>query len=96
MIHVIHCTIYVGCYDSGSYVMVSISSKGDLKGTRLLDVGTGPSICSVISATPHFEEVYLSDYVDNNLTALKQWMGGTLEHSFQNAIEFFLKLEGNG
>ncbi|XP_060074278.1 nicotinamide N-methyltransferase-like [Ylistrum balloti] len=44
-----------------------------LTGGRLLDVGTGPTLHSVISASQHVEEIFLSDYTDQNRIMLTDW-----------------------
>ena len=41
---------------------------------RILDIGSGPSIASAISATPYAAEIVLSDYTEANRSALLQWL----------------------
>ena len=43
-------------------------------GGRLLDVGSGPCIHSVISASRVFSDIYLSDYTSSNRQALHNWV----------------------
>ncbi|XP_041353492.1 indolethylamine N-methyltransferase-like [Gigantopelta aegis] len=71
-------------------------SKANTKGRRLLDVGTGPSIHSVISASKHFDEIYLSDLSTRNLKALAEWKNGTLQHSFHTFFQYVVEKEGEG
>ena len=41
---------------------------------RILDIGSGPSIASAISAAPYAAEIVLSDYTEANRSALLQWL----------------------
>ena len=41
---------------------------------RILDIGSGPSIASAISAAPYTAEIVLSDYTEANRSALLQWL----------------------
>ncbi|XP_021363239.1 indolethylamine N-methyltransferase-like [Mizuhopecten yessoensis] len=50
-----------------------IFHSGDVKGRRLLDVGTGPSVHSVISACRHVDDVYLTDFAAQNRKVLNDW-----------------------
>ncbi|OWF56784.1 Indolethylamine N-methyltransferase [Mizuhopecten yessoensis] len=50
-----------------------IFQYGDVKGRRLLDVGTGPSVHSVISACRHVDDVYLTDFAAQNRKVLNDW-----------------------
>ncbi|KAB5523418.1 hypothetical protein PHYPO_G00152330 [Pangasianodon hypophthalmus] len=49
-------------------------STGQYKGQRLIDVGSGPTIHTVISACEHFDELVLSDFVDRNREEIKKWI----------------------
>ncbi|KAL5022161.1 hypothetical protein ScPMuIL_001316 [Solemya velum] len=49
---------------------------GIIRGKRLLDLGTGPTIASIISASHHFDEIYLSDVAPQNLSVLEEWWQG--------------------
>ncbi|XP_048258298.1 phenylethanolamine N-methyltransferase-like [Haliotis rufescens] len=69
---------------------------GKIKGRRLLDIGTGPSVHSVISASPHCDEIYLTDFTPKNRAALKQWLQGDLQHSFESFFRFVVNSEGKG
>ncbi|XP_013405862.1 indolethylamine N-methyltransferase-like [Lingula anatina] len=51
----------------------SLYSVGKIKGQRLLDVGTGPSIFNLISISKYFEEIYLSDFSAHNREVLEKW-----------------------
>ena len=41
---------------------------------KILDVGSGPSIASAISAAPYAAEIVLSEYTEANSSALLQWL----------------------
>ncbi|XP_071089280.1 nicotinamide N-methyltransferase-like [Haliotis cracherodii] len=68
--------------------------SGTIKGTTLLDIGTGPTIHNIISAAPHCDNIFLSDFCQSNRDILKQWHDGSLEFSFDKIFEFVLKQEG--
>ncbi|XP_013381935.1 indolethylamine N-methyltransferase-like [Lingula anatina] len=72
-------------------------STGNIKGQRLLDVGTGPSLINLISASRCFEEIYLSDFSTANRNALKQWWNKEENDkwSWESFFRHVAKLEGN-
>ena len=41
---------------------------------RILDIGSGPSITSAISAAPYAAEIVLSEYTEANRSTLLQWL----------------------
>ena len=49
-------------------------SSGKHSGQRLIDIGTGPSIHSLISASEHYEDILVSDYTDSNRQEIKKWL----------------------
>ncbi|KAL5006073.1 hypothetical protein ScPMuIL_017231 [Solemya velum] len=67
-------------------------AEGLLKGKRILDVGSGPCITSAISASSHFEEIYLSDFAPQNLEFLQKWWRGEMTY-MQPIIRFFIDSE---
>lgn len=65
-----------------------------MKGERLFDIGTGPAIHSIISASSCVEEIYLGEYADANLKILTSWLNG--EREIQNNLtQFICHLENN-
>ncbi|ELT99467.1 hypothetical protein CAPTEDRAFT_108437, partial [Capitella teleta] len=50
-----------------------LSLSGQLTGKCLLDVCSGPSIHSIISASKYFRCVYLTEYSNANRKSLRQW-----------------------
>ncbi|XP_046368338.2 nicotinamide N-methyltransferase-like [Haliotis rufescens] len=69
-------------------------NSGAVKGKTLLDIGTGPTIYSVISSAQHCDNIFLSDFCQSNNDILKQWRDGSLEFSFDKIFEMVLKIEG--
>ena len=41
---------------------------------KILDIGSGPTIASAISAAPHAAEIVLSEYTEANRSTLLQWL----------------------
>ena len=62
----------------------------------LLDLGTGPSITSVISASKYCDTITVSDYSPGNRRYLQQWIDRD-EDAFDWTpyISFVASLEGN-
>ncbi|XP_013381946.1 nicotinamide N-methyltransferase-like [Lingula anatina] len=71
--------------------------EGNIKGQRLLDIGTGPSLINLISASRCFEEIYLSDFSTANRNALKKWQKKEEREtwSWESFFRHVAKLEGN-
>ncbi|KAL5018092.1 hypothetical protein ScPMuIL_003814 [Solemya velum] len=72
----------------------AVFSERRFSGKRLLDLGSGPSIHSVISASSQFDEIYLSDYAPQNLSVLTDWWTGKISH-MDHVIKHCLDLEHN-
>ncbi|XP_078538463.1 nicotinamide N-methyltransferase-like [Lissotriton helveticus] len=49
-------------------------SSGDVKGDLLIDIGSGPSIHTIISACECFDEIIASDWADTNRQAYERWL----------------------
>ncbi|XP_046583853.1 nicotinamide N-methyltransferase-like isoform X2 [Haliotis rubra] len=62
-------------------------NQGHMTGRRLLDIGTGPTIHSVISASNYCDTVYLSDFAPQNRETLRKWLDGSLQHSFKSFFQ---------
>ncbi|XP_067681900.1 indolethylamine N-methyltransferase-like [Haliotis asinina] len=71
-------------------------AQGHVRGRRLLDIGTGPTIHSVISASNYCDNIYLSDFTPQNRETLLKWLDGSLEHSFKTFLQFVVDEEGKG
>ncbi|XP_046352309.2 phenylethanolamine N-methyltransferase-like [Haliotis rufescens] len=68
----------------------------DLTGRRLLDIGTGPTIHTVISASNCCDTIYLSKIAPQNRETLRKWLEGTLQHSFKSFFQYVVDREGKG
>ncbi|KAI7797481.1 nicotinamide N-methyltransferase [Triplophysa rosa] len=51
-----------------------VFSAGENKGRMLIDVGSGPTIHSVLSACQHYDEIVLSDFSDGNRREIEKWL----------------------
>ncbi|XP_052371028.1 nicotinamide N-methyltransferase-like [Oncorhynchus keta] len=49
-------------------------SSGKYRGQRLIEVGTGPTIHTLISACEYYDEIVVSDYVDSNRKEIEKWL----------------------
>ncbi|KAK3510797.1 hypothetical protein QTP70_022716 [Hemibagrus guttatus] len=81
-------TFVLGC-------LSKIFSTGKYKGRKLIEVGSGPTIHTVISACEHFDELLLSDFVDSNREEIKKWINNE-EGCFdwKPIIEYVCELDG--
>lgn len=71
-----------------------IFKEGALKGQKLLDIGSGPVVYPVITASKWFDEVYLSDCSKDNIDYLHKWMRGESEH-MRPLMEYYAQKEEN-
>ncbi|KTF74693.1 hypothetical protein cypCar_00017812 [Cyprinus carpio] len=72
-----------------------VFSAGEHKGKRLIDVGSGPSIHSVLSACDHYDEIVLSDFASNNRREIEKWLNnieGSLD--WKPILQYVCELEG--
>ncbi|CAH1265135.1 NNMT [Branchiostoma lanceolatum] len=75
---------------------VTIRMPGRFTGQRLLDVGTGPNIMSILSASKYFPEITCSDYVQSCREELQLWLNdepGAFDWS--PYLQYTSALEGN-
>lgn len=70
-----------------------IFKSGNVRGNTLLDIGTGPTIHSVISACPYVQKIILSDYSQVNRDALQHWKDNKSQTG-SALCKFILDLEG--
>ncbi|XP_035242317.1 nicotinamide N-methyltransferase-like [Anguilla anguilla] len=70
-------------------------SSGNIKGKKLIDIGCGPTIHGLISASKCFEEIVVSDFTDSNRREIEKWLRNE-EGCFdwRPTIEFVCELEG--
>ncbi|XP_030218431.1 nicotinamide N-methyltransferase [Gadus morhua] len=70
-------------------------SSGQYKGQRLIEVGTGPTLHTVLSACAHYQEIVLSDYTEVNRRELEKWLRSEEGHFDWGAhMQFVCELEG--
>ena len=67
-----------------------------MKGKRIIDIGCGPTIHSLIPAAKWFEELFLADFSQINLDAVQKWLAKDPESfNWQTHFEFFAGKDGN-
>ncbi|XP_077985137.1 nicotinamide N-methyltransferase-like [Glandiceps talaboti] len=67
-----------------------------VSGDRLIDIGTGPCIYSLISSCTKFKEIIATDYVEANRNALKRWLNNEPGcFDWKPFIERVCQLEGH-
>jgi len=71
-----------------------IFASGTIRGEKLLDIGTGPAIFSVISASRHVTEIHLSDFTDKNREVLQKWLEGA--SNVTPVFEYLKEKENDG
>ncbi|MBN3302552.1 NNMT methyltransferase, partial [Amia calva] len=81
-----------------SFVLRNLSetfSSGRYKGQTLIEVGSGPTVHSVVSACDHFQDIVLSDFTETNRLEVQKWLRGD-EGCFDwsPVIQFVSELEG--
>ncbi|XP_068617026.1 phenylethanolamine N-methyltransferase-like [Brachionichthys hirsutus] len=71
-------------------------TEGDMRGERLLDVGSGPTLYQVMSACEVFNQVILTDFLEANRRELRLWLqneGGS-KMNWTPFLQHVCKLEG--
>eukprot|EP00058_Branchiostoma_floridae_P014607 XP_002600095.1 hypothetical protein BRAFLDRAFT_79647 [Branchiostoma floridae] len=69
--------------------------SGQFKGQRLLDIGTGPNIMSVLSASKYFPDITCTDYVQNCRDDLQLWLRDDPDaFDFGPYLQYLSTLEG--
>ncbi|XP_071148043.1 nicotinamide N-methyltransferase-like [Mytilus edulis] len=88
-----------GCHEEGDFLtfvlmaLHDIFKAGNVHGKTLLDIGTGPTIHTVISACPYVQNIILSDYSQVNRDALGDWKEDKLQTG-SALCQFVLDIEG--
>ena len=67
-------------------------TSGKIKGKQLLDIGTGPVVYPIITASKWFDEIYLSDFSKENIELLQKWRRGDSDH-MKPLMEYFAQKE---
>ncbi|XP_064646548.1 nicotinamide N-methyltransferase-like [Lineus longissimus] len=83
-------------YDKMLDMLHKLVAAGEIRdGSRLLDVGSGPSIYSVISAGSRCSDIICSDYATQSLDEILKWVNSDHDaHNWQRYFEYVCKLEG--
>ncbi|NWR75268.1 NNMT methyltransferase, partial [Centropus unirufus] len=71
-------------------------SLDGLRGHTLIDIGCGPTIYQLLSACENFQEIFASDYTDQNRRELEKWLRkepGAFDWS--PVVQYVCELEGN-
>ena len=72
--------------------------SGKYRGKTLLDIGSGPVMYPVITASKWFDEVFLSDISAVNVAHLQKWLQGESEaiEAMKYLMNKFAIRDGNG
>ncbi|KAM4015114.1 nicotinamide N-methyltransferase-like [Anomaloglossus baeobatrachus] len=71
--------------------------KGGVRGRTLLDFGTGPSIYHLLSACEVFDEIIVSDLLEQNRAEFQKWLQKDPDaFDWTHIIKCVCDLEGNG
>ena len=74
-----------------------VYSTGQVKGKRIIDIGCGPTIHSVIPATKWFDEIYLADFAQSNIDAIQKWLRkDSGAFNWNTFFKFFAEKDGKG
>ncbi|KAM9296645.1 nicotinamide N-methyltransferase-like [Gastrophryne carolinensis] len=76
--------------------LAHLFNSGLVKGKTLIEIGTGASIYTLLSACEVFEDIIVSDFTDSNREAFKDWL---LQHpeafDWSPIVKFVCHLEGD-
>ena len=72
--------------------------KGKYRGKALLDIGSGPVVYPVITASEWFDKIYVSDLSIDNAAFLQKWIQGESEatESMKYVMKQFAIMDGKG
>ncbi|NXC54464.1 NNMT methyltransferase, partial [Aleadryas rufinucha] len=71
-------------------------SLDGLRGDILIDVGCGPTICQLLSACEHFQEIIALDYTDQNRRELEKWLKNEAgAFDWEPVVKYVCELEGD-
>lgn len=65
------------------------------RGGRLLDIGSGPTVHVALCFRNIVDEIYLSDYVEQNRDAIEKWRTNDVKFDWSNVSKFISMLEGS-
>ncbi|XP_053547549.1 indolethylamine N-methyltransferase [Bombina bombina] len=69
---------------------------GDVTGTTLIDIGSGPTIYQILAACEKFTDIICTDYTDSNRRELESWLKNDPgAFNWRAVIEAACEIEGN-
>ncbi|KAM5140741.1 uncharacterized protein ACMZJ9_014607 [Mantella aurantiaca] len=73
-----------------------VFSSGDVGGDTIIDIGTGPTIHQLLSACEAFNNIIVSDFLEQNLAELQKWLKKAPgKFDWTSLIRRVCELEGN-
>lgn len=75
-----------------------VFTDGKYRGKNLLDIGSGPVVMPVITASKWFDNIYLSDLSKDNVAFLQKWIEGESEinEAMKYLMSVFAQKDGKG
>ncbi|XP_040182598.1 nicotinamide N-methyltransferase-like [Rana temporaria] len=69
---------------------------GGVKGDLLVDFGAGPAIYQLLSACEAFNNIIISDFLEQNRTQLQKWLSNDTDaFDWTPIVKYVCELEGN-
>ena len=69
--------------------------SGNIKGSCLVDIGSGPCIHTVIPAAPWFDEIVMTDFSPSNREMQEKWLKkDPVAHDWTPYFKYYSKLGG--
>lgn len=60
--------------------LYDVFQSGRFEGTKMFEIGSGPTVHYVASASSQFTSIVQSDFVEDNRELLKRWLRGESDH----------------
>ncbi|XP_019622295.1 PREDICTED: indolethylamine N-methyltransferase-like [Branchiostoma belcheri] len=76
-------------------ILHDVFNSGEVKGKRLIDVGSGPTIYQIISASRVFPEIVCAEYSESGRAEIQKWVAedpGAFDWS--EYVQYFCDFEG--
>ena len=70
-----------------------LRSKVEVKNTQLLDVGCGPSIANIISASKYFNRITMADYLTSNRNEVERFVEQNADFEWMHYFQYVSDLE---
>lgn len=85
---------YTKLYNIAITFLHEVFESGRFSGTKLLDIGSGPTLHNVASASSHFSNIVVSDFVEDNCQELRRWLKGESDLDWSDFFNIVADLEG--